>query len=56
MALPGHLTEHLELAVSDRDSLPLCPDCLHHLRHHTCDGCTVRDDAGNRCACIQDHP
>jgi hypothetical protein len=31
-----------------------CEDCLHSLGAHTADGCTARDESGNRCACIQD--
>lgn len=37
----------------DRDSPYVCPGCLHPRESHVADGCLVRDDLGNRCACAE---
>lgn len=45
--------------MSDPDSptnLLICPDCRHDLLGHAVTGCLERDENGNRCTCVQDHP
>lgn len=39
--------------MTDPDNLAGCRSCLHEPAAHTVDGCTVRDELGNRCACEQ---